>query len=68
MFYDAVYNSNSVIGLKIADFIAKHYINFITSTRSRIMSSIRDTVPTEDQKVSINNLFSSCLQDPTSPL
>ena len=32
--------------------------NFITSTRSTIMSSIRVTVPTENQTVSINNLFS----------
>ena len=33
-------------------------VNFITSTRSTIMSSICVTVPTEDQTVSINNLFS----------
>ena len=34
-----------------------HCINFTTSTRSTIMSSIRVTVHTTDQKVSINNLF-----------
>ena len=55
---NALYNSNSVIGLKIAYFRAKYRANFITSTRSPIMSSIRVTVPTEDQTVSINNLFS----------
>ena len=58
---NALYNSNSVIGLKIAYFRAKYRVNFITqctSTRSTIMSSIRVTVPTEDQTVSINNLFS----------
>ena len=55
---NALYNSNSVIGLKIAYFRAKYRVNFITSTRSTIMSSIRVTVPTEDQSVSINNLFS----------
>ena len=55
---NALYNSNSVIGLKIAYFRAKYRVNFITSTRSTIMSSICVTVPTEDQTVSINNLFS----------
>ena len=57
-FMNALYNSNSVIGLKIAYFRAKCRVNFITSTCSTIMSSIRVTVPTEDQTVSINNLFS----------
>ena len=38
-------------------FRAKYRVNFITSTRSTIMSSIRVTVPTEVQTVSINNLF-----------
>ena len=57
-FMNALYNSNSVIGLKIAYFIAKYRVNFITSTRSTIMSSNRVTVPTEDQTVNINNLFS----------
>ena len=57
-FKNALYNSNSVIGLKIVYFRAKYRVNFITSTRSTIMSSIRVTVPTEDQTVSINNLFS----------
>ena len=57
-FMNALYNSNSVIGLKIAYFRAKYRVNFITSTRSTIMSSIRVTVPTENQTVSINNLFS----------
>ena len=59
-------NSNSVIGLKIAYFRDKYRINVTTSTRSTIMSSIRVTVPTEDQKVSINNLCSLLSQDPTS--
>ena len=57
-FMNALYNSNSVIGLKIAHFKAKYRVNFITSTLSTIMSSIRVTVPTEDQTVSINSLFS----------
>ena len=57
---NALYNSNSVIGLKIAYFRAKYRVNFITSihVRSTIMSSICVTVLTEDQTVSINNLFS----------
>ena len=55
---NSLYNSKSVIGSKIAYFRAKYPINFTTSTRSTIMSSIRVTVPTEDQKVSIDNLFS----------
>ena len=55
---NALYNSNSVIGLKIAYFRAKYFFIFITSTRSTIMSSIRVTVPTEEQTISINNLFS----------
>ena len=55
---NALYNSNSVIGLKIAYLRAKYRVNFITSTRSTTMSSIRVSVPTEDQTVSINNLFS----------
>ena len=42
----------------MACFRAKYRINFTTSTRSRIISSICVTVPTEFQKVSINNLFS----------
>ena len=57
-FMNALYISNSVIGLKIAYFRAKYCVNFITSTRSTIMSSICFAVPTEDQTVSINNLFS----------
>ena len=57
-FMNALYNSNSVIGSKIAYFRAKYRIDFTTSTRSRIMSSICVTVPTGSQKVSINNLFS----------
>ena len=57
-FMNSLYNSNSVIGSKIVYFRAKYGINFTTSTRSRIMSSICVTVPTEVQKVSINNLFS----------
>ena len=57
-FKNALYNSNSVIGLKIAYFRARYRVNFTTSTRSTIMSSIRVTVPTEDQTVSINHLFS----------
>ena len=49
-------NSNSVNGSKIAHFRTKYRI---TSRLSKIMSStIRVTMPTEDQKVSINNLFS----------
>ena len=52
-FMNSLYNSNSVIGSKIAYFKAKYHINFTTSTHSRIMSSIRVTVPTEVQKVSI---------------
>ena len=52
-------NSNSVNGSKIAHFRTKYRINFTTSRLSKIMSStIRVTVPNEDQKVSINNLFS----------
>ena len=50
---NSVYNSYSVIGSKIAYFRAKYRINLTTSTRSTVMSSIRVTVPTEDQKVSI---------------
>ena len=50
---NSLYISNSVIGLEIAYFKAKYRINFTTSTRSTIMSSIRVPVPTEDQKVSI---------------
>ena len=57
-FINSFYNSNSVVGSKIAYFRAKYRINFTTSTRSTIMSSICVTVPTEDQKVSINNLCS----------
>ena len=57
-FMNSLYNSNSVIGSKIAYFRAKYRINFTTSTRSTIMSSIRVTVHTEDQKVSISNLCS----------
>ena len=57
-FINALYNSNSVIGLKIAYFRAKYRVNFFTSPRSTIMSSIRVTVPTENQTVSINTLFS----------
>ena len=49
-FMNSLYNSNSVIGSKIAYFRAKYRINFTTSTRSIIISSIRVTVPTEDQK------------------
>ena len=55
---NALYNLNSVGGSKIAYFRAKYRINFNTSTRSTIMSSIRVTVPAEDQKVSINKLCS----------
>ena len=55
---NSLYNSKSVLGLKIAYFRFKYRINFTTSTRSRIMSSIRVTVPTEDQKVSINEVLS----------
>ena len=55
---NALYNSNSVIGSKIAYFRAKYRINFTTLTRSAILSSIRVTVLTEEQKVSINKLFS----------
>ena len=52
-------NLNSVNSSKIAYFRTKYRINFTTSRLSKIMSStIRVTVPTEDQKVSINNLFS----------
>ena len=57
-FMNSLYNLNSVIGSKIAYFKAKYRINFTTSTHSTIMSSIRVTVPTEVQKVSINKLFS----------
>ena len=60
-FMNALYNSNSVICSKIAYFRAKYRINFTTSTRFTIMSSIRFTVLTwltENQTVSINNLFS----------
>ena len=57
-FINSLYNSNSVIGSKIAYFRAKYRVTFTTSTHSRIMSSICITVPTEVQKVSINNLFS----------
>ena len=57
-FINSFYNSNSVVGSKIAYFRAKYRINFTTSTRSTIMSSICVTVPTEGQKVSINNLCS----------
>ena len=57
-FMNSLHNSNSVLGLKIAYFRFKYLINFTTSTRSRIMSSIRVTVPTEDQKVSINEVLS----------
>ena len=64
---NALYNSNSVIGLKIAYFRAKYRVNFITSTRSTIMSSIRATVPTEEQLV-LTICFLFCLQDPTSHL
>ena len=55
---NALYNSNLVHGLKIALFKDKHNINFATSTRSAIMSSIRVIVSTEDQTISITNLFS----------
>ena len=34
-FMNSLYNSNSVIGSKIAHFRAKYRINFTTSTRSR---------------------------------
>ena len=47
-----------VIGSKIVYFSAKYRINFTTTTRSTIMASIRVTVPTENQTVGINNLFS----------
>ena len=57
-FMNSLHNSNSVIGSKIVYFRSKYRVNFITSTRSTIMSSICVTVPTEDQTVSINNLFS----------
>ena len=57
-FMNSLYNSNSVIGSKVAYFRAKYRINVTTSTRSRIMSSNCVTVLIEDQKVSINNLFS----------
>ena len=56
-FMNALYNLNLVIGLKIAYLRAKYRINFTTSTRFIIMSIIRVTVPTEEQTVSINNLF-----------
>ena len=65
---NALYNSNSVIGLKIAYFRAKYRVNFITSTRSTIMSSIRVTVPTENQQLVLTICFPFCLQDPTSHL
>ena len=54
-FINSLFNSNSVTGSKIAYFKAKYRINFTRSTRS---TSIRVTVPTEDQTVSINNLCS----------
>ena len=57
-FINSFYNSNSGVGSKIAYFRAKYRSIFTTSTRSTIMSSICVTVPTEDQKVSINNLCS----------
>ena len=37
-FMNSLYNSNSVIGSKIASFRAKYRINFTTSTRSTIKS------------------------------
>ena len=60
-FMNALYNSNSVIGLKIAYFRAKYCVNFITSTRSTIMSSIHVTVPTEDQTVPHRGDLTPCL-------
>ena len=54
-FMNSLYKPNSVIGSKIAYFRAKYRVNFTTPTHSTIMSSIRVTVLTEDQKVSINN-------------
>ena len=55
---NCLYNSISVISSNINYFRINYYINFTTLKRSKIMSSIRVTVPTEDHKVSINNLFS----------
>ena len=57
-FMNALYNLNLVIDLKIAYLRARYRINFTTSTCSIIISSIRVTVPTEEQTVSINYLFS----------
>ena len=65
---NSLYNSNSVIGSKIAYFRAKYRINFTTSTRSTIMASIRVTVSTEVQKFVLTICVPSCLQDPNSHL
>ena len=66
-FMNSLYNSNSVIGSKIAYFRANYSINFTNSTRSTIMSSICVTVPTELQKV-LTICFPSCPPDPISHL
>ena len=54
-FINSLYNSNFVIGSKNVHFRANYRIIFTIPTRSTI---IRVTVPTEDKKISINNLFS----------
>ena len=58
---NSLYNSSSsVFGSKIAHIKAKYRINFTTSTRSRIMSSIHVTVLKKTNKLVliIYNLFS----------
>ena len=69
MFYEFFNNSDSVIGSKIASFRAKYHINFTTSTRSRIMSSICVTMCLlKSKKLVLTICFPSYPSDPTSHL
>ena len=66
---NALYNSNSVIGLKIAYFRAKYRVNFITSTRSTIMSSVTVLLcKLKTKQLVLTICFPFCRQDPTSHL
>ena len=67
-FMNSLYNSKSVLGLKIAYFRFKYRINFTTSTRSRFRSSIRVTYLQKIITLVLTKCFPSGLQDPTSRL
>ena len=57
MFYELFVQFKFSYWFKDCLFLAKYRINFTTTTRSTIMSSICVTVPTEDQKLVLTFVF-----------